>query len=89
MTVEGSCAAGRVEWERPPGPGELAKDVDDDRVGVVVLASPASVQLRPLGGGALWEADAAAVRPLTTGEQLTARRALTDRARGWAAVDPD
>ncbi|MEU6813133.1 hypothetical protein ABZ920_29960 [Streptomyces sp. NPDC046831] len=65
-----------------PPPGTPVRDTARDRVGVVMGHEGPCLRLRPLSGGREWEADPAAVRPLTQAELLSARVAeANDRSR--------
>ncbi|KAF4406901.1 hypothetical protein [Streptomyces lycii] len=57
----------------PPPTGTAVRDTARDRVGVVMDHEGQYLQLRPLLGGREWDADPAAVRPLTPEELLSAR----------------
>ncbi|MEW1718435.1 hypothetical protein [Streptomyces sp. NPDC093109] len=64
-------------------PGSLAKDTARDRVGVVVVRTDACVRLRPLKGGAFWEAAPTEVTRLSAREELSARLVIANAGRRW------
>ncbi|MFB7654114.1 MULTISPECIES: hypothetical protein [unclassified Streptomyces] len=59
-----------------PGLGELAKDTASGRIGVVMGAVGARVQIRPVGGGLEWDALPDNVVVPTAREELSARLAI-------------
>ncbi|AVH55968.1 MULTISPECIES: hypothetical protein [Streptomyces] len=63
------------ETGTPPPPGTAVRDTTRDRIGIVMGHEGPYLQLRPLSGGREWDADPAAVRPLTPAELLRARLA--------------
>ncbi|MEU5282457.1 hypothetical protein N7925_13835 [Streptomyces sp. CA-278952] len=68
----------------PPAPGTLVVDTGrGDRVGEFRGVAGPYWSLRPVGGGAEWEAEPHRVRPALLIEQLRARTArLNARSRG-------
>ncbi|WP_181957449.1 hypothetical protein [Streptomyces paludis] len=64
-------------------PGSLAKDTARDRVGVVVVRTDACVRLRPLKGGAFWEAAPTEVTRLSEREAMSARLVIANAGRRW------
>lgn len=68
----------------PPAPGTLMVDTGrGDRVGEFCGVAGPCWSLRPVGGGAEWEAEPHRVRPALLMEQLRARTArLNARSRG-------
>jgi hypothetical protein len=50
--------------------GALARDIDLDRVGVVVGRAGGRYRLRPIKGGPAWEAGPEAVQPLKASDLL-------------------
>ncbi|MFJ8539204.1 hypothetical protein [Streptomyces sp. NPDC093591] len=59
-----------------PGIGELAKDTARNRIGVVTGTVGGRVQIRPIGGGAEWDAMPENVKPPSAREELSARLAI-------------
>lgn len=59
-----------------PGIGELAKDSARDRIGVVMGEVGGRVQIRPINGGAEWDAMPDNVVTPTAREELSARLAI-------------
>ena len=59
-----------------PGIGELAKDSNRDRIGVVMGEVGGRVQIRPIIGGTEWDAMPDNVVALTAREELGARLAM-------------
>ncbi|MEV6314283.1 hypothetical protein [Streptomyces sp. NPDC051776] len=59
-----------------PRIGELAKDRDSGRIGVVMGALGGRVQLRPVDGGIEWDAMPDKVTALRAREELSARLAV-------------
>jgi hypothetical protein len=67
---------------RPPV-GSYAMDTETGRVGVVMGHEGPYVQLRPLGGGRVWECAPEVVRTATAAERLSAATAYANaRSRG-------
>lgn len=64
-----------------PGIGELAKDTSRNRIGVVMDEVGGRVQIRPIGGGAEWDALPDNVEPPSAREELSARLAIKNRNR--------
>ncbi|MET9292797.1 hypothetical protein [Streptomyces sp. NPDC003077] len=73
--------------EESPGlvVGKCARDTKRDRVGEVMDVSGSRVWLRPVGGGREWEAERAAVEPLTPREALSVKVAEANAAHRWEA----
>lgn len=69
-----------------PAVGTTVRDTTRNRVGVVMAHEGPYLQLRPLGGGREWDADAGRVQPLTRAELLSARVAETN-ARSRTHLD--
>ncbi|MEU0989945.1 hypothetical protein [Streptomyces sp. NPDC005953] len=64
--------------------GQAVRDVQRNRVGVVMARLGPYVQLRPLGGGREWDADPVHLERLNDLEELSARIAeITARSRRW------
>ncbi|MDF3140383.1 MULTISPECIES: hypothetical protein [unclassified Streptomyces] len=59
-----------------PDIGELAKDTARNRIGVVMGEVGGRVQIRPIGGGAEWDAMPDDVKPPSAREELSARLAI-------------
>ncbi|MGW1883593.1 hypothetical protein [Streptomyces sp. NPDC001970] len=59
-----------------PGIGELAKDTDTGRIGVVMGTVGGRVQLRPIHGGVEWDVMPEKVVALRPREELSARLAV-------------
>ncbi|WNF26928.1 hypothetical protein RI138_08805 [Streptomyces sp. C11-1] len=72
------------EPPEPPTPGTLLVDTSrGDRVGEFRGVAGPYWSLRPVGGGAEWEAEPRRLRPALVSEQLRARTArLNARSRG-------
>ncbi|MFJ3758870.1 hypothetical protein [Streptomyces sp. NPDC090080] len=64
-----------------PGVGELAKDVAEKRIGVVMGEIGGRVQMRPVRGGREWDAKPDDVVTLTPREELSARLAARNGNR--------
>ncbi|MEU0370029.1 hypothetical protein ABZ070_07130 [Streptomyces sp. NPDC006283] len=62
--------------ESRPGIGDVAKDVDTGRVGVVMGQLGGRVQMRPVSGGIEWDAMPERVTALRAREELSARLAV-------------
>lgn len=73
----------------PYEPGHLLYDPATDKVGEYRDSDGPHVLLRPVGGGAEWQADPAAVRPATDRERIGATvRAVNHRARTLPSLPP-
>ncbi|MFD3582015.1 hypothetical protein [Streptomyces sp. NPDC058683] len=59
-----------------PGIGELAKDMANGRIGVVMGEVGARVQIRPISGGIEWDAQPDNVVTPTAREELSVRLAI-------------
>ncbi|MFF8649824.1 hypothetical protein ACF06D_16565 [Streptomyces griseoluteus] len=59
-----------------PGIGELAKDNAKGRIGIVMGEIGGRVQIRPIGGGAEWDAMPDNVVAPSAREELSARLAI-------------
>ncbi|MGW0708100.1 hypothetical protein ACWD4G_19460 [Streptomyces sp. NPDC002643] len=59
-----------------PDIGELAKDTATNRIGVVMGEVGGRVRIRPIGGGAEWDAIPDDVKPPSAREELSARLAI-------------
>jgi hypothetical protein len=64
-----------------PRVGEWARDVRRGRVGVVVRRTGPYVRLRPVGGGAEWEARPGDLRPAAASDAL---RPAVREANKWS-----
>ncbi|WP_406200966.1 hypothetical protein OG331_27545 [Streptomyces sp. NBC_01017] len=67
---------GGLSMATRPGIGELAKDSARARIGVVMGEVGGRVQIRPIGGGAEWDALPHNVEPPSAREELSARLAI-------------
>ncbi|WP_329024164.1 hypothetical protein [Streptomyces sp. NBC_00690] len=64
--------------------GQTVRDLQRDRVGVVMARLGPYLQLRPLGGGRAWDADPVHLQRLNDLEELSARIAeINARSRRW------
>jgi hypothetical protein len=66
-----------------PPIGSYVVDIRTGRVGRLVGRSGASLRLRPVGGGRVWECEADQARPATAAERISATTAYVNaRSRG-------
>ncbi len=78
--LDGSGGPWPMDPEQRPARGELTIEESSGRVGIVLRPDEGRVALRSLTGGDRWEA--AAVRPPTPRERLSARIAIVNGRRG-------